>query len=286
MSRGGKRPGAGRPTGSNKYGEPTRMARIPISVAERLSQIAGNDQKPMVANSNLIQLAVALIEDGLQRLDTTTEVTEVDESQTQIQRGLDLIRYALGLDPEIASDQDPVATQSLNIGDRCRYVGQDPRLQEIAGGAVLVIQAWVNEQIVTVIAEGQFVRNFPIQDLRRVHAGEPTLSARLDRDLSDMPTTPQALLDALIWGIWRSRRHPLLFSPSQQDHALPCSGHHRFGTAGHVQLGEDRSDVKLDCVFRDPQSLGDRLIAQPLGHHGQHLDLTSGQGPGQRRCGR
>lgn len=31
MSRGGKRMGAGRPLGSNKYGEPTKVVRLPIS---------------------------------------------------------------------------------------------------------------------------------------------------------------------------------------------------------------------------------------------------------------
>jgi DNA polymerase V len=39
MGRGGKRPGAGRPPGSGKYGEPTKAVRLPISLAEQVSDI-------------------------------------------------------------------------------------------------------------------------------------------------------------------------------------------------------------------------------------------------------
>ncbi len=38
MGRGGKRPGAGRPKGSGKYGEPTRAIRLPLSVIEQLER--------------------------------------------------------------------------------------------------------------------------------------------------------------------------------------------------------------------------------------------------------
>ncbi|MDY6939708.1 MAG: translesion error-prone DNA polymerase V autoproteolytic subunit [Cyanobacteriota bacterium] len=42
MGRGGKRPGAGRPRGSGKYGEPTKAVRLPISLVDRVSEILEN----------------------------------------------------------------------------------------------------------------------------------------------------------------------------------------------------------------------------------------------------
>ena len=38
---GGKRDGAGRPKGSNRYGEPTRPVRIPESQVERVLRFVG-----------------------------------------------------------------------------------------------------------------------------------------------------------------------------------------------------------------------------------------------------
>lgn len=39
MGRGGKRPGAGRPPGSGKYGEPTKAVRLPMSLADQVTEI-------------------------------------------------------------------------------------------------------------------------------------------------------------------------------------------------------------------------------------------------------
>ncbi len=39
MGRGGKRPGAGRPPGSGKYGEPTKALRLPISLATQVMEV-------------------------------------------------------------------------------------------------------------------------------------------------------------------------------------------------------------------------------------------------------
>ncbi|HIK33360.1 MAG TPA: translesion error-prone DNA polymerase V autoproteolytic subunit [Oscillatoriales cyanobacterium M59_W2019_021] len=39
MGRGGKRPGAGRPPGTGKYGEPTKAVRLPMSLAEQVTEI-------------------------------------------------------------------------------------------------------------------------------------------------------------------------------------------------------------------------------------------------------
>lgn len=39
MGRGGKRPGAGRPPGSGKYGEPTKAVRLPMSLVEQVTEI-------------------------------------------------------------------------------------------------------------------------------------------------------------------------------------------------------------------------------------------------------
>ncbi len=36
MTRGGKRPGAGRPIGTGPWGEPTKVMRIPISLIEKV----------------------------------------------------------------------------------------------------------------------------------------------------------------------------------------------------------------------------------------------------------
>lgn len=39
MARGGKRVGAGRPPGTGKYGEPTKAMRLPVSLADQLSEV-------------------------------------------------------------------------------------------------------------------------------------------------------------------------------------------------------------------------------------------------------
>jgi DNA polymerase V len=39
MGRGGKRPGAGRPPGTGKYGEPTKAVRLPMSLADQVTEI-------------------------------------------------------------------------------------------------------------------------------------------------------------------------------------------------------------------------------------------------------
>jgi len=44
MARGGKRKGAGRPTGSNRYGEPTRPVRLPISQIDRVLRFIKNKE--------------------------------------------------------------------------------------------------------------------------------------------------------------------------------------------------------------------------------------------------
>lgn len=283
MARGGKRPGAGRPAGSSKYGEPTRMARIPISLAERLTQIAGKDQKPMIGNARLIQLAMELIESGLEQLPESPDPeADLQENQHQIQRGVDLIRYALGLDPKVAPEEDLDPAQPLQIGDRCRYVGSDPRLEEIAGDAVLVIQNWVDDQIVTVIAAGQFVRNFPARDLARVTVCDLHLAMATDREDGGDLNIPYAYWETLLRSTCSDLFDPSeslrIFAPgSHQDQPLSGPGHHRLGPAGHIQFSEDRSDMELNRMFRDPQSFGDGFVAHSLRHQSQHLDLTGCQ---------
>ena len=45
MPRGGKRIGAGRPYGSNMYGEPTVPMRVPVSLASKLKNAVKNNNK-------------------------------------------------------------------------------------------------------------------------------------------------------------------------------------------------------------------------------------------------
>jgi hypothetical protein len=45
-------------------------------------------------------------------------------------------------------------------------------------------------------------------------------------------------------------------------------------------------EVHLHGPFGDGQPLGDRLVAQPLGHHLHHLDFARGQRFAVRVCGR
>ncbi|MBP0001816.1 MAG: translesion error-prone DNA polymerase V autoproteolytic subunit [Cyanobacteria bacterium SID2] len=44
MTRGGKRLGAGRPPGTGKYGEPTKAMRLPVSLAEQLTDLLSDWQ--------------------------------------------------------------------------------------------------------------------------------------------------------------------------------------------------------------------------------------------------
>ena len=46
---------------------------------------------------------------------------------------------------------------------------------------------------------------------------------------------------------------------------------------GQVQLGEDARDVLLHRAVADPQRVDDRVVAPPLGHHAQHLELAGGE---------
>jgi len=41
VERGGRRVGAGRPKGTYKYGEPTALVRIPVSIMKEVGDVAG-----------------------------------------------------------------------------------------------------------------------------------------------------------------------------------------------------------------------------------------------------
>jgi hypothetical protein len=174
MPRGGKRSGAGRPVGTHKYGEPTQIARIPISVAKRLSRVAERDQKPLLGNPRLVDLALQLIESGVEQASQSCSDPQTQRACSDMRRGLDLLRYALAFKPDAV---DPVEPGSpLRVGDRCRYIGQDDRLQQIAADRVLVVQGLPTPQIATVIVEGLGVRNFPITDLQLIQSWDLALN--------------------------------------------------------------------------------------------------------------
>ena len=54
MKRGGKREGAGRPKGSNHYGEPTRPVRIPQSQVERVLRFVRGREYALPLYGNLV----------------------------------------------------------------------------------------------------------------------------------------------------------------------------------------------------------------------------------------
>ncbi len=54
MARGGKRPGAGRPKGSGKYGEETKAVRLPLSQVENLPELL-NQLRAVQAQQDLSQ---------------------------------------------------------------------------------------------------------------------------------------------------------------------------------------------------------------------------------------
>src|SRR5258708_6108213 len=64
---------------------------------------------------------------------------------------------------------------------------------------------------------------------------------------------------------------------SQENHPLPDADGDRFGAAGYVELGKDRSDVKLDGMLGNLQFPRDVLVGESLRQQAQHLDLARGK---------
>lgn len=98
MARGGKRLGAGRPKGSSKYNEPTKMARIPASLAHDIVRVAAHGHQPIVADAKELEMALDSFEDSLKKIQSLEQAHELSEAMDEIQEGLRLIRKALGLD--------------------------------------------------------------------------------------------------------------------------------------------------------------------------------------------
>jgi hypothetical protein len=107
MPRGGKRLGAGRPKGSSKYKEATKMARIPASLANEIVRVAAHGHQPVVADAKALEGALSSFEDGLKRIQNLKQTHELAEATDEIRRGMDLIREILGVDipMQISVDQ-------------------------------------------------------------------------------------------------------------------------------------------------------------------------------------
>jgi hypothetical protein len=98
MPRGGKRSGAGRPKGSSKYKEATKMARIPASLASEIVRVAAHGHQPIVADAKELEVALCSLEEGLQRIQSLKQAHELSEAMVEIQQGIDLIKEILGID--------------------------------------------------------------------------------------------------------------------------------------------------------------------------------------------
>ncbi|WP_218080363.1 hypothetical protein [Anthocerotibacter panamensis] len=102
MARGGKRTGAGRPRGSGKYKEPTKLARIPTRLAERIARTADRGHQPLVGAAADVAAALTVLEEGLnkaQSFEPPSKIPDVrDTGVAEIQRGLDLLKQALGVE--------------------------------------------------------------------------------------------------------------------------------------------------------------------------------------------
>jgi hypothetical protein len=98
MPRGGKRLGAGRPKGSSKYKEPTKMARIPASLANEIVRVAAHGHQPVVADAKELEVALSSFEDGLKKIQNLKQAHEISEAMDEIEEGLRLIRKVLGFD--------------------------------------------------------------------------------------------------------------------------------------------------------------------------------------------
>ncbi len=101
MPRGGKRLGAGRPKGSSKYNEPTKMARIPASLAHDIVRVAAHGHQPVVADAKELEMALDSFEDSLKKIQSLKQAHELSEAMDEIQEGLRLLRKVLGLDTPV-----------------------------------------------------------------------------------------------------------------------------------------------------------------------------------------
>jgi hypothetical protein len=104
MPRGGKRPGAGRPKGTSKYKEPTKMARIPESLAHELVRVAAHGHQPIVADAKELEVALSSFEDAMQKMQNLPLTHDLTVVMNEIQEGIHLIKKVLGLD--ISTDID------------------------------------------------------------------------------------------------------------------------------------------------------------------------------------
>jgi hypothetical protein len=98
MPRGGKRLGAGRPKGSSKYNEPTKMARIPASLAHEIVRVAAHGHQPVVADAKELEVALNSLEEGLKKVQNLEKADELTQAVDEIQEGIDLIKEILGIE--------------------------------------------------------------------------------------------------------------------------------------------------------------------------------------------
>lgn len=116
MPRGGKRLGAGRPKGSSKYNEPTKMARIPASLAHEIVRVAAHGHQPVVADAKELEVALNSFEDSLKKIRSLEQDHERAEAMQEIQEGLYQLRKVLGLNTQasIAQPQQAISFEPLH----------------------------------------------------------------------------------------------------------------------------------------------------------------------------
>ena len=73
------------------------------------------------------------------------------------------------------------------------------------------------------------------------------------------------------------RIQPLAISGSSQHHQPQMRGAgHGFSPAVGVELGQDRGDVELDRVVRNPEPARDRLVRHAVRHRDEYFKLARG----------
>ncbi len=101
MSRGGKRPNAGRPKGTGKYGEQTKPIRIPVSKLDEVMALLLNENDNSIVDNKIYKAAVG--EEQLRPLySSKVSAGQPTPATSEIEDMIDLNQYLLAADLDSA----------------------------------------------------------------------------------------------------------------------------------------------------------------------------------------
>lgn len=194
MSRGGKRAGAGRPTGTGKFGEPTRAVRLPLSLVNQLPEILNSSQPETIPDQSQTWVTQVYRPSRKTKCSATLFAVPVSAgfpspAEDYEEGKLDLNRYLI---------KHPAATFFVRVtGDSMIEAGIHP-------GDLLVVDRALevtDGRVVIAVVNGELT-------VKRICQKKNQLFL-VPENKNYQPLQVQQEMDFMIWGVVTNVIHPL-----------------------------------------------------------------------------